>query len=167
MHVFILLSAASNKSLIRRIIVPPMIADQRRIFVHDDFEVIFPVFCPQIHIGNDPQSAGNLVGQILQQLFAALNADCLSIVILADEKGAAVGICIVAQPFQVIIPPGFFPFDFLMYKHDGCLQLVCPSVLNCYQQFRYFLCFNSVLPYFYLLFDSHFMINIFQTREEW
>jgi AAA domain len=82
----------------------PEFADRRKFFFFDEIQNAprWESFVRRLH---DTQDA---------QIFLT---DHRPFVIATDHQHATVRVCEAANPLQILVPPGFLPFDVLMFVH--------------------------------------------------
>ena len=100
------------------VMVLTFIIDRVRIRRHVNFHILQPVFVQQVHVHNDTQHITDFVRYVLQQLLGIGNTDHLPAVIHAYIYLAACGIGKTTYPFQIVVPPAFFPFYILVLIHN-------------------------------------------------
>lgn len=71
------------------------------------------------HRRDDPKGVANLVRQIDEQPLGVGGADRYSLVVPADDQGTAIGVGEAAEPAQVVVAPGFLPFDEVGFRCHG------------------------------------------------
>ena len=102
-----------------------------RIRRNIDLNILPVSLCEPIDINNDAHSISYLVRNVFHQLFGITDPDDLSAIITANIKLATLSIRKAAYPLQVFIPPGFFPFNILLFRHS-----TPPSTLLFFLDFR-------------------------------
>ena len=101
------------------IMVFTLVADGIRTGINMDFEILAACFGLEVHVHHDAQQGQRLVGDLLQQTQRIPYANDLALIVLADHQHTAVGVGEPANPFQVLVPPGGFPFEILGFGHGG------------------------------------------------
>jgi hypothetical protein len=71
----------------------------------------------KVHIDQNPKPISGFVWNVLQQFPGILHAHRVSLVVLPEDKNPTTSVCESANPLQVFVTPGFFPFDGLMFGH--------------------------------------------------
>ncbi len=93
------------------------IADGVGIGIDDDFQPRKAVLLVRGDCDEDAESIANFVWNVLQKLCGVLQSDDEAIVIATQVENAALGVRKATDPAKKVIPPGFFPFEMLVFLH--------------------------------------------------
>jgi hypothetical protein len=94
-----------------------LVADGIRVRFDKDLHQFRSVFAEKIHIHQNSKNIANLVWKFLQQFLGIFYSDRNAFVIFPEDKGSSARVRKSRNPLQIFVPPGFFPFDGLMFGH--------------------------------------------------
>src|SRR2546422_10764234 len=99
------------------VVILALVAYRRRVRLHHNLQRFLASLLNQVHVHHDAQDVTHLVRNLLEEPGGIFDSHDLALVIASNNQHTALGIGKATDPLQVLVPPGFLPFDVLGFFH--------------------------------------------------
>src|SRR5215510_2108641 len=111
------------------VVILALVTYRRRIGLYHDLQSFLASLLNQVHVHHNAQDVAHLIRDLLEEPGGILDPHGLALVIASNNQHTTLGIGKAADPPQVLVSPGFLPFDVLGFFHTRRILPVSSSCI--------------------------------------